>query len=148
MACNQCHNGSFAASGAVGIPAGHFVTTLDCKSCHTPTLWATVKYLHSSPNYPGDHNPTVVCAACHTGNTQVATWRSVALKPFCAGCHQNNFNPGDHLKIVTPPTNYTATELKDCTGACHVYTNATLTTIATRKNGPERTGQVILLFSD
>lgn len=137
MACNQCHNGSFAASGAVGVPAGHFVTTLDCKSCHAPTLWATVKYLHSSPNYPGDHNPTVTCLACHTSNTQVATWRSVALKPFCAGCHQNNFDPAEHRKIVTPPTNYTAVELKDCTGACHVYTDATLSVIATRKNGPE-----------
>ncbi len=137
LSCNQCHNGGFVASGAVGVPANHFVTTADCKSCHSTNLWATVKFLHTSAAYPGDHNVTVTCLSCHTTNTQVATWRSPALKPSCAGCHQNNFDPGAHPKIVTPPTNYTAVELKDCTGACHIYTNATLTVIAARQNGPQ-----------
>lgn len=137
QSCTTCHNGAFVTAGAVGVPAGHFVTTADCKACHTTTSWATIRFLHTSANYPGDHNPTVTCQSCHTTNTQVATWRNAALKPFCAGCHQNDFDPGSHPKIVTPSTNYTAVELKDCAGACHEYTDATLTVIANRNNGPE-----------
>ena len=33
--------------------------------------------------------------------------------------------------------NYTVSELRDCTGACHVYTDATMTTIQRSRPGPE-----------
>jgi hypothetical protein len=34
-------------------------------------------------------------------------------------------------------TKYTVAELKNCSGACHVYTDATMTTIARQRPGPE-----------
>lgn len=138
MACNQCHNGSFAGVGALGTPPGHFATTVDCKNCHTTTAFTQVRFTHSSANYPGDHNPSVTCLSCHTGNSQAVTWSSAALKPFCAGCHQNDFDAGEHTKVQSPQINYTAAELKDCSGACHVYTNSSLTTIAQRRSGEHR----------
>jgi hypothetical protein len=33
---------------------------------------------------------------------------------------------------------YTVGELRDCTGSCHVYTDATLTTIRERRSGEHR----------
>jgi hypothetical protein len=32
---------------------------------------------------------------------------------------------------------YSVAELKDCSGACHVYRDSSLTTIVTRRSGPE-----------
>jgi hypothetical protein len=32
---------------------------------------------------------------------------------------------------------YTVSELKNCSGACHVYTDATLKTISKTRNGPQ-----------
>jgi hypothetical protein len=124
LRCSQCHNGQFVASGAEGKGSNHFVTTLECDRCHTTAPgWAAPATLfrHQSAAYPGDHNASVTCASCHTTNSQTATWRNPALKPFCAGCHERDFDPGSHQKVVTPPTDYTAVELKDCTGACHEY---------------------------
>lgn len=137
VACNQCHNGRFVGLGAVGIPSGHFITTTDCKACHTTSDWTATTFVHTTPNYPGDHNPGVTCLSCHTNNSQAVTWANAALKPFCAACHQNDFDAGAHDKIQSPQTQYTAAELKDCSGACHVYTDAALTTIAAPNNGPE-----------
>jgi hypothetical protein len=56
------------------------------------------------------------------------------LVPNCAACHSTSFKPGSHLKYSTPTTvYYTFTELKDCTGACHTYTDQTLTKIKTSR---------------
>lgn len=119
--CSQCHNGQFAAAGAAGKGTAHFVTTLECDVCHTTAAGWAARYRHTAANYPGDHNASVTCRSCHTTNTSTATWTSPALKPFCGGCHERDYSPGDHQKVQTPPTNYTASELKDCAGACHVY---------------------------
>ena len=32
---------------------------------------------------------------------------------------------------------YTVSELRNCSGACHVYTDATLRTISKTRNGPQ-----------
>jgi hypothetical protein len=73
------------------------------------------------------------CQSCHTTHTQGATWPFAAYKPDCAGCHFNNFRPDPHKKTNSPQTFYTAAELRDCSGACHVYQDATLTTIVQRR---------------
>ena len=52
-------------------------------------------------------------------------------------CHANDFEPGPHKKYENPDTRYTVGELRDCTGAGHVYTDSTLTRIKNRRNGPE-----------
>lgn len=140
LRCSQCHNGQFAAAGAAGKGPGHFVTTAECDRCHTiapgwPSTVATFR--HQSANYPGDHNAGVLCIDCHTGNTEAATWRNAALRPFCAGCHERDYDPGPHDRTVTPPSQYTAAELKDCTGACHVYATTVGGAISRTRNGPE-----------
>ena len=36
------------------------------------------------------------------------------------------------------PTYYTVGELRDCSGACHIYTDSSLSTISDRRNGNHR----------
>jgi len=60
-----------------------------------------------------------------------------AYQPACAGCHAGDFKPGAHKKYENPDTPYTVSELRDCTGACHVYTDSSLTTIKDSRPGPE-----------
>ena len=64
-----------------------------------------------------------------------ATWRTPAYKPDCAGCHASRFKPDPHKKYGD--VKYTVSELRNCSGACHVYTSSALTTILTRRSGPE-----------
>jgi hypothetical protein len=129
--CMSCHNGTTAT----GKGAGHFVTSQDCNACHATTRWTPVlAYRHASPAYP-DHGARVACRECHTANTEVATWPFAGFKPDCAGCHFNDFRPGPHRKTESPETFYTASELRDCSGACHVYRDATLTSISRSRSG-------------
>jgi hypothetical protein len=127
--CASCHNGTIAT----GMPATHFVTTRNCDDCHVTTAWTPVHYTHVSPDFPGPHNASVTCARCHTTNTETATWTYVAYKPNCAGCHANRYTPDPHTKYGS--VKYTVSELRDCSGACHIYTDATLTTIKTHRTG-------------
>jgi hypothetical protein len=132
--CSTCHNGATAT----GKPATHFVTTQPCESCHRTTAWSTVSYRHVSPTYP-DHGTRVTCSSCHTSNAQTVPWKFAAYKPDCAGCHAGNYKPGPHKKYEKPSTvNYTVAELRDCSGACHIYTDSSLTTIKTRRTGQHR----------
>ena len=129
--CSSCHNGASAR----GKSANHFVTTVQCDGCHTTTAWVPVlRYRHSSPNYPGDHATGVLCVSCHTGNSQVVPWRSGAYAPACAGCHAGTFKPDKHKKVASPIILYTVSELRNCAGACHQYTDPSLTTIAKTRN--------------
>jgi hypothetical protein len=129
--CANCHDGT----RATGKDAGHMTTARDCVSCHSTTAWMPLTFRHTSPEYPGDHGVALTCLSCHTANTDQATWRSAAYRPACAGCHERNFKPDPHTKYGN--VKYTVAELRNCSGACHVYTDATLTTIRTRRNGPE-----------
>ena len=43
-------------------------------------------------------------------------------------------------KVASPKILYTVSELKNCAGSCHVYTNATLTTSKQRSNEHRPTG--------
>jgi len=97
-----------------------------------------VTFRHTSSNYPGDHNSSVTCRDCHGGNTEAATWTSATYRPDCAGCHANDYDAGEHRKTQSPSTNYTVSELRDCSGPCHTYTDSSLTTIANRRDSEHR----------
>jgi hypothetical protein len=132
--CASCHNGATAT----GKPAGHFVTTRSCDSCHRTTAWTpATAYSHLSPAYK-QHAAGVACRACHTTNNEVIAWRFSAYRPDCAGCHANRFQPGEHLKVQRPQILYTVSELRDCSGSCHVYADATLTRIVRTRSGQHR----------
>jgi len=122
--CQSCHNGG-TASGKV---ANHLATALDCSACHLYPNWSAITYVHKSSQYPGDHRDPA-CTACHTTNLAQATWQFAAYRPGCAGCHANLFKPGGHEKTVGG-MKYNVSELQNCTGACHIYTDTRLTTIA------------------
>jgi hypothetical protein len=123
--CQSCHNGG-AATGKV---ANHMTTSLDCATCHHYPNWSTVIFAHTSAEYPGEHRGSPACTACHTTNTDKATWQFAAYRPGCGGCHANSFKPQAHPKTVEGMT-YNISELQNCSGACHTYTDAKLTTIS------------------
>jgi hypothetical protein len=73
----------------------------------------------------------------------VVLWRNAAYKPACAGCHAGTFKPDKHKKVSNPTILYTVSELRNCVGSCHEYTNSSLTTIKTTRSGkhsPSRGG--------
>jgi hypothetical protein len=133
--CSGCHDGI----KATGKGTKHFVTTRECDYCHTTNLWAPSTFVHSSPNYPGNHRANLACTACHKTNAEVVAWPFPAYQGDCAGCHSNSYRAGSHKKTESPTTiNYTVDELRDCAGACHEYTNNTFTTIKTARNAHHR----------
>ncbi len=133
--CSSCHNGTTATGKA----ASHFVTSLQCDDCHNTNSWTNILFNHSSGNYPGDHNLGVTCLNCHTGNSQAATWTYGAYKPDCAGCHAGDFKSGPHKKYENPDTKYMVSELRDCSGSCHVYTDSSMSTISKSRTGKHHT---------
>jgi hypothetical protein len=72
--------------------------------------------------------------ACHQSNSQTATWTAPAYRPDCAGCHVNDYKSGSHKKYENPDANYTVSELRDCSGSCHIYTDSSMTTIKKSRN--------------
>ena len=77
----------------------------------------------------------MVCSACHTSNTELIPWASPANAGSCAGCHTKDFKAAAHPK-TTGGILYTSSELRDCAGACHVYSDASLKTIVKSQPGP------------
>jgi len=129
--CGTCHNGQ----GATGKPAAHFVTTRSCDQCHRTTAWLPIKmYQHISPAYVF-HGPRLMCSSCHTNRLEVVPYKFAVYRPACAACHANQFPPNLHLKVENPPLPYTPLELKDCSGACHVYTSSKMLNIKTMRVG-------------
>jgi hypothetical protein len=122
--CQGCHNGATA----IGKVAGHMATSRDCSTCHRFPNWMTVTFTHTAAEYPGEHRGAPGCTACHTTNTDQATWKFAAFKPGCGGCHAAQFKPDGHQK--TAGLLYSVGELQNCSGACHVYTDIKMTTIA------------------
>ena len=113
------------------------MSTLECDSCHATTAWLPDLFNHMSADYPGDHAGNLDCTDCHAGNSEPVTWTNAAFQPDCAGCHASDYRPGPHKKHENPDFEYTVDELRDCTGACHVYTDSSLTTINEFRPGPE-----------
>ncbi len=132
--CSTCHNGT----KATGKPPTHFVTSVPCEECHSTAGWRPIlRYRHTGA-YPGDHGSSLVCLACHKTNTQTPTWTYGTYKPDCAGCHAGSFKPGEHQKTASPAVNYTVSELRNCAGACHEYTDSSMTTIRRSRTGEHR----------
>lgn len=132
--CASCHNGTTNE----GKPARHFITTLPCESCHRTMAWLPVNYRHSSPAYV-NHGAAIDCTGCHTTKAQIVAWKFPAFRPGCAGCHVDKYRPTSHPKLERPvKVFYTVAELRDCTGACHVYADNTQRTILTRQSGVHR----------
>ena len=129
--CGTCHNGRTAT----GKPSNHFITSLDCSECHNTSVWSASTFRHSSPNYPSGHRQVSDCTACHVANTEASAWLTPSFKPDCAGCHATRFRPSLHTKVDSPQQLYSVSELRDCSGACHLYTDATLTQIQERRSG-------------
>lgn len=132
--CASCHNGSTAQAK----PPRHFMTSLPCELCHRTVSWTPVNFRHTSPAYV-DHGPGVACASCHTTNAQTIVWKNAAYKPDCGACHAADYRPNAHPKFQRPATvYYSLAELKDCSGACHVYTDSSMRTIQSRRSGQHR----------
>ncbi len=106
--------------------------------CHRTTGWTpTSAYSHVSPFYKS-HSSGVNCSSCHTTNNEVIAWKFAAYKPDCAGCHAGNFKPDEHKKVDSPRILYTVSELRNCAGSCHEYTNSTFTTVNKTRTGKHR----------
>jgi hypothetical protein len=135
--CASCHNGTTGE----GKPARHFLTTSPCEGCHRTSAWIPASYRHASPAYV-DHGGDLGCTSCHVANAQTVAWRSPAFRPGCAGCHFDKYRPTSHPKFQRPvKVYYTIAELRDCTGACHIFTDNTQRTILSRQSGLHRSAR-------
>lgn len=131
--CIDCHNNSIAE----GKDPGHIQSSNICDDCHSTTAWEPTFFSHMSAAYPGDHAENLDCSDCHGSNTQTVNWPSPGFQPYCAACHEGEFEPGPHKSSEDPDRFYNVNDLQDCTGACHVYTDALQTTIKEFRPGPE-----------
>jgi hypothetical protein len=129
--CASCHNNV----GAVGFSPGHLRTQIDCARCHSYPDWSAVNFRHVSSAYPTGRHAKLACASCHTTNTDKVPYASPAEAGSCAGCHAKDFKPAAHPKTAKG-VSYTVHELADCTGACHVYSDTTQSTITRSLPGP------------
>jgi hypothetical protein len=128
--CISCHNNTVT----LGVTATHMSTRRDCATCHSYPDWAALHFVHASASFPGEHRAPLACAACHTGNSDQIPWPAIAYAGSCGGCHAARYQPAAHPK-TSGGLKYTVGELHDCTGACHVYTDATLGTLAKSRPG-------------
>jgi hypothetical protein len=132
--CSSCHNGVTAT----GRNQGHFITQQECDACHNTNAWTPDEFRHTTlPYEPLDHRDNLECTDCHQANTETIAWQYPAFQPDCAGCHAGDYKSGPHKKTENPDTKYTVSELRDCTGACHVYTNSNMNSIKKNRPGPE-----------
>ena len=130
--CAACHNGTHPP--AVAKSPMHFITNQACDVCHTTTNWTTLlTYTHISPAYVLHYFGTTgaTCITCHKQNNEKIAFLQPGLVPDCASCHANKYVPDPHVKFGN--VKYNVTELRDCTGACHIYADQTLTTIQTNR---------------
>ena len=114
---------------------GHMITRLDCATCHSFPDWSLIRFHHTSAAYPGAHRAALSCTSCHTSDTDKVPYPSAANAGTCAGCHAKDFKPAAHPRTIKGVT-YTASELANCSGACHVYSDTTQSTITRSLPGP------------
>lgn len=132
--CYSCHNGI----NAEGKHPQHISTTNDCELCHSTFAWLPATFIHQSANYPGDHRVSLDCIDCHVANSSTVAWPFAAYQPQCAGCHAGDFKPDAHKKYENPDTFYSVSELRDCSGSCHLYTDSSMTTIKETRTSEHR----------
>jgi hypothetical protein len=58
--------------------------------------------------------------SCHTTNTDQVPYANAAAAGSCGACHAKDFKPAAHPKTVKGAL-YSATELSNCSGSCHIY---------------------------
>jgi len=136
--CIICHNGV----QALGKPANHIATSLECGDCHLTSTWANATFDHTgitsgcyschngtqAVGKQGTHMPTSnLCENCHTTGIGTATpnWVPSAFDhtqmtvQTCQTCHSgtvkisSGFVPGQPTNHVPP-----IPSLVDC-GVCH-----------------------------
>ncbi len=129
QACRTCH-GTLTAGLST-----HLRTNLDCAACHAYPDWSLVHFIHTASTYPAGHRNSLECSSCHTRLDSQVTYRSPANAGSCAGCHAENFRPEAHPE-VTRGGNYSATQLADCSGTCHIYGDAAHTRVVRSMPGP------------
>ena len=129
--CGSCHNGT----SATGKPSTHMSTQRDCVLCHSYSDWTVISFKHESTAYSGEHRTTLTCVNCHSSNSDQIPYASPANAGTCAGCHAAVFKAELHPK-TQDGQNYTPSELRNCSGACHLYTDSTLTKVARSIPGP------------
>ncbi len=129
--CASCHNNAIA----LGVPPAHMSSKVDCATCHSYPDWSVLRFVHTSARYPGDHKVALTCTSCHTTNTDQIPWLAPAGAGTCAGCHTKDYVPVKHPKTVSGLL-YTVSELGECTGACHVYSDTSLKTVSKSLPGP------------
>jgi hypothetical protein len=100
--------------------------------------WTFTDYNHTTGNYPDHGAGRLACLDCHTSNNQVIPWDFPAYQPDCAACHANSYKSDPHTKYENPTVKYTVSELRDCAGSCHIYTDSTLTVIKKTRNSEHR----------
>lgn len=94
--------------------------------------------MHTGLSYePLDHRVNLLRTASRRSNSETVNRSSPTNQPDCAGCHANDFRPGSHKKHENPDAFYTASELRDCSGVCDMYTDSSMTTISRSRPGPE-----------
>jgi hypothetical protein len=115
--CDQCHNN--AGGGAAFKPAGHLSTTVQCDVCHSTNGWAPTIFSHDPQgDYPGNHGRNLGCLDCHGNAVESAfAWPSPRYAPFCAACHERDFESEDkHIG----GKGGTVEQNKNCgSGGCH-----------------------------
>ncbi len=129
--CASCHNNL----AATGVPTSHMGTRIECGTCHSYPDWGVLHFRHASAAFPGNHRVALSCTRCHSSNTDQIPWRSPANAGSCAGCHAADFKPAAHPKTAKGQY-YTANELANCSGACHVYSDSTQSVITRSLPGP------------
>ncbi len=129
--CPTCHNGTIA----VGKPAAHMSMQRDCSTCHSYPDWSLIRFKHISAAYPGEHRAALSCVSCHTSNSDQVPYPSAADAGSCGACHAAQFKPDAHVKTAKGDK-YTASELKNCSGACHIYSDATRSSVIKNVPGP------------
>lgn len=129
--CPSCHNNAVA----VGKNSDHMTTQRDCATCHSYPDWSALAFVHSAAAWPGNHRAPLVCTACHTTNSDAVPYQFAAAAGTCAGCHAKDFKPTAHPKTAKGEM-YTAAELANCTGACHIYNDPTRSILIKSLPGP------------
>jgi len=150
--CSLCHNGISAPAK----PVTHISSSNTCNDCHRRRAWTPVyrvdhlavfgscsschngRMAEGKPaNHPSTHNN---CEDCHRSNLwSLVTFNHDNVSSQCLSCHLSDYKPQSHKK--TPQINYSANELKDCAGSCHVYEDNTFTKISIKRSGPDHRPQ-------
>ena len=137
--CSSCHNNV----QTVGKPQTHIPTTLDCGSCHLPTLpWKAANFTHAgvtgncatchngvqAPGKPATHLPTTqACETCHS-NKNFVTWTGTQMVHTgivngCQSCHETGMSwygvtMVDRPTATQDPVHPTVAQGADCS-QCH-----------------------------